>query len=158
MPARRAALRLAAVVVLAVMVLVLLSPGPVDRPVYGTLLRAIHRLQEYGLPLWVQYSTVESAANVLLFVPLGFLAGALLGVRRWWLALLLCAGLSAGVEGFQEVFLPQREGSPRDVLLNTGGALFGVLAAAVNQLLGSGRRRRRRRRASGRSSGRGFAV
>ena len=126
---------MAAAVVLAGMGAILLTPGPVDRPLYGTLLRAIHRLQEHGLLIWVDYSMVEAVANVLLFVPLGFLAALLLPARRWWLALLLCMALTLGAEVFQELFLPRRQGTIQDVVNNSAGALLGVVAAAAVRLL-----------------------
>lgn len=141
---RRTALLAAAAVVLAGMGAVLLWPAPVDRELYGTILRLIRRLQGHGLPVWVDYQAVESLANVLLYIPLGMLAAALLPVRRWWLAVLLCAALTAGVEGFQDLFLPGRQGDARDVLLNSCGALLGAAAAAAARWLTAVRRRRRR--------------
>ncbi|UWX97980.1 VanZ family protein [Arthrobacter zhaoxinii] len=142
---RRAVLGLAAAVVLACMGGILLTPGPVDRPVYGKVLRAIRRLQEYGLPGWVDYAAAEAAANVLLFVPLGLLAALLLPPRRWWLALLLCLGTAAGAEVFQELFLPLRQGNLQDVLNNGVGALLGVAVAATGRGLRAGTRRGRTR-------------
>lgn len=123
---------------------VLLWPVPVDRELYGTILRLLRRLQGHGLPGWVDYEAVEALANVLLFIPLGLLAAALLPVRRWWLAVLLCAALTAGVEGFQDLFLPGRQGDARDVLLNSCGAFLGAAAVATVRRLAAARRRRRR--------------
>lgn len=123
----------AAVAVLGVMGAVLLAPGPVDQPYYGKVLRGLRRLQEYGFPDWIDYTMVEAAANVLLFVPLGFLAAFLLPARLWWLALLLCVGMAAGVEAFQDLFLPRRQGDLQDVLNNGAGALLGVAAAALGR-------------------------
>ena len=143
--ARRAVLGVVAAVVLVCMGGVLLTPGPVDRPVYGKVLRAIRRLQEHGLPAWVDYGAAEAAANVLLFVPLGLLAALLLPPRRWWLALLLCLGMAAGAEMFQELFLPLRQGSLQDVLNNGVGALLGVAVAATGRGLRAGARRGRTR-------------
>ncbi|MCC9198003.1 VanZ family protein [Arthrobacter sp. zg-Y820] len=150
--ARRAALWTAASGVLAVMAAILLWPAPVDRPLYGTLLRLLHRLQDHGLPGWVDYAMLESAANVLLFIPLGALVAALLPPRRWWFALLLCAGFAAGMEGFQDVYLPHRQGNAQDVLLNAGGALLGLALTAAGRGQRSLRRRRRRPPAASRRS------
>lgn len=129
----RAVFAVAAVAVLAAMGAVLLAPGPVDQPYYGKVLRAIRRLQEYGFPGWIDYAVVEAAANVLLFVPLGILAAFLLPARLWWLALLLCVGLAAGVEVFQDLFLPRRQGNLQDVLNNGAGALLGVAVTALGR-------------------------
>ena len=145
---RRIILLLAGALLLAGMGAVLMWPVPVDRQLYGTLLRLIRRLQGHGLPGWVDYAALESFANVLFFVPLGVLAAAALPVRRWWLAVLLCAGLSAGGEGFQDLFLPGRQGNLQDVLLNTCGALLGAAAATAGRRLWAARQRRRRASAS----------
>ena len=109
---------------------VLLWPTPVDRPLHGKLLRALTRLEELGLP-GLSYAALEIYANVALFLPLGFLAALLLAPRRWWLALLLCTVLSGAAELAQELFLPERYGSARDVLLNGAGALIGVGLATL---------------------------
>ena len=63
--ARRVVFGLAAAV-LTGMGAVLLTPWPVDQPIYGKVLRAIRQLQEHGFPGWLDYATVEAAANVLL--------------------------------------------------------------------------------------------
>lgn len=144
---RRTFLGLASAAALAGVSAVLLAPGPVDQPFYGMVLRAVRRLQEHGFPDWMDYAAVEAAANVLLFVPLGLLAGLLLPARRWWLAVLLCVGLSAGAEVLQELFLPERRGDLQDVLNNGAGALLGVaVTAAVRAAHPRGRLRRRRLR------------
>lgn len=119
---------------------VLLWPVPVDRELYGTVLRLLRRLQAHGLPGWVDYRAVEALANVLLYIPLGMLAAALLPLRRWWLAVLMCAALTTGVEGFQDLYLSGRQGDARDVLLNSCGALLGAGAVAAVRLLASRRR------------------
>ena len=71
-------------------------------------------------------STVEMAANVLLFVPVAFLFAAAAprvpGVVAW----LMCTAASAGVETAQLV-LPGRQSTVRDVVLNSTGAAIGVL-------------------------------
>lgn len=134
------------------MAAVLLWPAPVDRPLYGTILRLIRRLQGHGLPGWVDYAAVESAANVVLFVPLGVLAAAFLPARRWWLAVLLCLGLTVAVEGFQDMFLSGRQGDIQDIMLNTCGALLGAAGVSMARQLSSALQRRRRRKAQARSN------
>ena len=130
---RRAAEAAAALLFVSGILTVLLWPTPVDRPLYGKLLRAVKRLQELGLSGF-NYDFLEAAANVALFVPLGFLAARILPLRRWWLALLLCGLLSGAGELAQEVFLPSRIGNARDVLLNSTGALIGIGLAALLHL------------------------
>ncbi|WP_457316125.1 VanZ family protein [Sinomonas sp. RB5] len=70
---------------------------------------------------------VEAAANVLVFVPLGFLGAQLLPSGRRWLAIVLSCLLSTGIEVVQAAFISTRLGTPRDVLTNTSGALAGYL-------------------------------
>jgi len=66
------------------------------------------------------------AANVLLFVPVALLfaltAPRVPGVVVW----LVCTATSAAVETAQ-LILPGRESTVRDVVLNSTGALIGVL-------------------------------
>lgn len=109
---------------------VLLWPTPVDRPLYGKLLRAVNRLQDMGLSGF-SYDALEASANVALFIPLGFVAARILSPRRWWVALLLCSVLSGAGELAQELFLPDRIGNTRDVVLNSAGALIGVVLALL---------------------------
>ncbi|MCC3302939.1 VanZ family protein [Arthrobacter sp. zg-Y895] len=127
----RWAAKAAAAAVLATGILaVVLWPTPVDRPLYGRLLGALHRLEELGLP-GLSYASLEASANVVLFVPLGFMAACLMAPQRWWIALLLCTMLSGTGELAQELFLPERVGNARDVLLNCAGALAGIGMAAL---------------------------
>lgn len=141
MRSRRVILLLAAAAVLAGMSAVLLAPSPVDQPFYGKVQRALNLLTAHGFPAWVEYTDVEAAANVLLFMPLGLLAGLLLPARRWWMAVLVCVGLAAGAELSQNLFLPRRQGDLQDVLANGAGALLGVAAAAAARRLRAGVRR-----------------
>ena len=142
---RAVLLRLAALAAAGTVAAVLLWPSPVDRPVYGYVLRALAWLQARGLPDWVAYNDVERLANVALFVVPGLLVSLLLPRRLWWLALALCICLSAGMELAQEVFLPERSASGRDVLLNAAGALIGVVLGVALHSLGAARRRSRHR-------------
>jgi glycopeptide antibiotics resistance protein len=66
---------------------------------------------------------IEFGANVLLFVPLGFLLTLLL--RRHWQGVLLALALSAGVELVQLV-IPSRQPSLRDIVANVLGAAVGA--------------------------------
>jgi len=84
-----------------------------------------------------QPATLEFAANVAMFVPLGMLLLLLLGPRRWWLAALLTLGLTGGIELVQ-AGMPSRVSDLRDVAANSGGAVLGILLG----LAGTLRRRR----------------
>lgn len=106
-------------------------PQPVDRPVAGLLHSALRWLHRNGAPGWVDYGAVESAANVLLFIPLGLLVSRLAGPGFWWLG--TAAGLltSCAIEAGQFLFLPARYPTAADVLANTLGAVLGTLLAAI---------------------------
>ena len=151
---RRAFEAAAALIFVSGILTVLLWPTPVDRPLYVKLLRAVNRLQDQGLS-GISYEFLEASANVALFVPLGFVAARILHPRRWWLALLLCTALSVAGELAQDLFLPNRIGNAQDVLLNSAGALIGILLAALLHFatrLGARRRERRKERRAARRS------
>ncbi|MET4094474.1 VanZ family protein [Arthrobacter sp. UYCu712] len=108
-----------------------LWPTPVDRTGAGMLMKALKKLHEAGMPAWINYAVVESAANVVLFVPLGALVVWILGRRYWWAggaAGLLLSGL---IEVAQFAFLPERYPALADVVANTCGATLGGLLALL---------------------------
>jgi len=111
--------------------LIVLWPVPVDRPASGLLGDVLDALHRHGVPAWIDYGVVEAAANVLLFVPFGLLAGLLLPRRRRWLAVAAAVLLSAGIELAQSGLLPERFGTVQDVLANTAGAVLGVAASLL---------------------------
>lgn len=74
------------------------------------------------------YGVGEFSANVLLLVPVGLIAMALMP-RLSWVQLTLGAGiLSVLIEFAQTSLLPDRTGSLRDVVANTLGACLGATA------------------------------
>ncbi|MFB9074648.1 VanZ family protein [Citricoccus parietis] len=92
----------------------------------------------------IRFGHLEAAANVLLFIPIGFLFAGLWGRRTrtprilrsglpdfvvWLLAVLL----SAGIELTQMFLLAERSGTFRDLLCNATGALAGVLTFRLVQ-------------------------
>jgi len=82
---------------------------------------------------------VEFIANILMFLPLGFLLALLF--RRPWYGVALALALSIGVE-LAQLVIPSRQPSLRDILANALGAAFGALLAWLFVL----RRDRRRAR------------
>jgi glycopeptide antibiotics resistance protein len=89
---------------------------------------------------WLTTSDVERMANVLLFIPAGFLLCAVVPRTNRWLVWLACVAASAAVELLQ-YGLPGRDASPIDVVTNSTGAAIGVLLYAAL----AGRRRRETR-------------
>lgn len=129
---RRPALLAASVLYFGALSAVVLTPAPVDRGTAGALLRQLlEHLHNTGIPAWVDYSLVETAANVLLFVPLGLLVGTWLGSRWTWLAAVAGCCLSMAVETSQALLLPGRVPTLQDVLANTLGAALGTVAVYV---------------------------
>lgn len=83
-------------------------PTPVDRPIASLLRRVLNRLHEFGVPAWFNYPFVEFSANVLLFVPIGFLVAAMLVRRSTWLAVAIGGLSSVTIECVQWTLLPER--------------------------------------------------
>jgi glycopeptide antibiotics resistance protein len=119
----------------AFVLLVTLWPTTVDKGLDPYLEKVLERLHSHGVPGFVNYNFVEFAANILFFVPLGFLGGLALSRRFWWLAAVLGFLLSCSVELAQATFLPGRVASARDVLANTTGAVIGAVLAGVVRLV-----------------------
>ena len=69
-------------------------------------------------------SGLDAVHNVLLFVPIGFLAAWRLG--RPWLVVAISAVLSVSIEVVQVSLVPDRDASALDVATNTTGAAIGV--------------------------------
>lgn len=69
---------------------------------------------------------IEFGANILMFVPLGFLLTLLL--RHHWYGVLLALALSAGVE-IAQIVIPSRQPSLRDIIANVLGAALGAALA-----------------------------
>jgi VanZ family protein len=129
--AARLTVWLALALYIGLLALIVLWPVPVDRPARGLLGDVLETLHRHGVPAWINYGVVEAAANVLLFLPFGLLAGLLLPRRRRWLAAAGAVLLSAGIELAQSGLLPERFGTVQDVLANTAGAVLGVAAASL---------------------------
>lgn len=104
-------------------------PSPVDAGARGSLSSTLAALHARGVPLWVDYALVERAANVAMFVPLGFMVTRL--HRRWWFGLLVPAALSCSAELGQHLLRPERYATWADVAANTGGAALGMIAAML---------------------------
>lgn len=91
------------------------------------------------MPGWINYSFVESIANVVLFIPFGGLAAAWLPTRWTWLAAVAGIATSCIIESVQAFMLPNRFATIYDVNANSLGAALGCLAVYAWR---SGRSRR----------------
>lgn len=136
----------ALILYLGAVLVITLTPSPVDRPYAGLLERVLRALHARGVPQAIDYRVVESSANVLFFVPVGALLALLLPRPRQWLALVAAVLLSATVELCQAMFLPLRTASLSDLLANSLGAAVGLGMVLVRQALSRSRQRRIRDR------------
>ncbi|WP_320536359.1 VanZ family protein [Pseudarthrobacter sp. IC2-21] len=106
-------------------------PSPVDAPVQSQLAAVLKVLHTHGVPAWFNYQFVEATANVLLFVPVGFVAGLAHPKRRWWHIGVLGLVVSSCIELGQLLFLHNRFASISDIVTNAVGAVIGALLALL---------------------------
>ena len=116
---------IAVLVVLAAILTITMWPTPVDAPVSGSLKGFLASLHRVGIPAWVDYGFVQTASNVVMFIPLGALIASLVWRSFWWVAGVLGLCLSLSIELTQYVLLPHRFATAGDVIANTAGALIG---------------------------------
>ena len=91
----------------------------------------LHLLHGQGIPGWFNYQFVEAAANVVLFVPVGFVSHFAFPEKRWWQIAAFGMLVSGCIELGQLLFLHDRFASPSDIVTNTSGAVTGVLLAVL---------------------------
>jgi glycopeptide antibiotics resistance protein len=123
------------VLYLAVVLVVTLWPSSVDAGMDPYINRVLAKLWSKGVPTFVNYGFIEFSANIVFFVPVGFLLGVLFPFRFWWTAIVGGFLLSACVETAQGLFLPGRVSSLNDVFANTSGAVVGCLVAVAMRML-----------------------
>ncbi|WP_168207456.1 VanZ family protein [Microlunatus elymi] len=110
--------------------LVTMSVRTVDDRVPGLIAAILALGSHYRSASWFSYTTLEKAANVGMFVPIGFLVALQFG--RWWAGLLFGLLFSLLIEGIQATLLAAtRTASISDVVTNTIGAAIGALLAGL---------------------------
>ncbi|MBK5238150.1 MAG: VanZ family protein [Actinomycetales bacterium] len=114
-----------------VVLLATMWPAPIDQGFSGAINRFLDVLHRNGIPEWFGYNKLEFSANVLMFLPLGFLLTVILPARFWWLALIMCPALSISIELTQGALLAARFATVSDVIANSSGALIGILLAVM---------------------------
>ena len=120
-----------------------LGPQPLDEGTDSLVWKLLSFFARYP-SLHITYSTLEFAANVAMFVPVGLFFLLLLGRRRWWLAIVLGVLLTCAIE-FTQLFLPGRVSDVRDIMSNSVGAFVGVIIALIVTTPAAIRRARERR-------------
>lgn len=118
-------------VCLAVVLAATLSPTPLDQGYQGAIDKLLGVLHRQGVPEWFGYGKLEFSANIVMFVPIGFLVALLLPAPVWWISLLLCPALSVSIELTQGALLSARFASGADVAANTVGGVVGILIAVL---------------------------
>ncbi|MFN4000791.1 VanZ family protein [Microcella sp.] len=109
--------------------LLLVTLGPVPQRLAGSQSpRGVLAWRDwFDASTWTMGSSLEFAANVVLFAPWGALAVLVIGKRRWWLAILAGLALTTLIEIAQ---IPTaRISDPRDLVANLAGTVLGVLLA-----------------------------
>lgn len=104
-------------------------PSPVDQTLQGQIDRILQFLHRQGPGTWFDYTLVEASANVVLFIPLGFVAALAFREKPWWRISVLGLFTSGCIELGQLLFLHNRFASPSDLVANTVGASVGALLA-----------------------------
>jgi glycopeptide antibiotics resistance protein len=83
---------------------------------------------------WTTGYLSEMVFNVAMFVPVGLLAALIIPRRRWPLALVASVVFTAVIELVQ-VPEPTRISDPRDLVMNTAGAVLGVLLVLAARMV-----------------------
>lgn len=118
-------------VVLAILLLITLSPQQVDAGRDGMIDWVLSALHTVGVPASFGYRELEFSANIVMFVPLGFFTSLILSRRPWSVMLMLPLVVSVFVELAQLLLLPMRVASLADVVANTAGGWIGALVAVI---------------------------
>lgn len=127
----RHALAVTVLIVYTVFILVVtLSPTQLDVSTQRLVLRFVDVLHRYGVPTWFDYAEVEFLANIIMFIPFGFIVALLFPVKLAWLAVVASFLFSTGIENVQREFLDERIYDVRDIVANTVGGVVGFAVAA----------------------------
>jgi VanZ family protein len=123
--------KLILVVMFVPLALIAFWPTPVDQPIDGQIADVLNLLHRHGVPQWFDYAFIEAFANILLFLPLGFVTRLAFPFKRWWQIGAFGLLVSGCVELGQLLFLHNRFASPSDIVTNTVGAVVGALLVSL---------------------------
>lgn len=116
---------------LVALVWITLSPSGDGQRVNSLLYRLVDLFQSYGATRWLDYDSVEFAANILLFVPMGVFVVLLFGRRLWWAGIFAGVLASCWIELAQAIWFTDRVSDPRDLASNSIGTVVGVVLALL---------------------------
>ena len=83
---------------------------------------------------WTTGYLAEMVFNIALFVPVGMLAALLIRRRRWPLALIAGFAFTTTIE-LTQLLASDRISDPRDLVMNTAGAVVGVFLVLVARMV-----------------------
>jgi glycopeptide antibiotics resistance protein len=118
------------VAVCIVVAFITFSPGPPDPAGQRALRAFLLHAHLNGMPWWISFNKIEFGANIAMFIPIG-LFGALALPQPRWLVIPAAIMGSLAIEITQASGLPERVGTPRDVIANSLGAILGYLFAVL---------------------------
>lgn len=121
--------RLALACVLVPLAVIAFWPSPIDYSLRGHIAHLVDFLHRYGALYWLDYRMIEKVANVVMFIPLGFIARLAFPAGKWWQVGAFGLIISGCIELGQLLFLSNRFASVLDVVTNTSGATIGALLA-----------------------------
>jgi glycopeptide antibiotics resistance protein len=124
-----------ALMYLVIVLAVTLWPTTVDHGLDPYIERLLTKLWSKGVPTFVDYAFIQFSANIVFFVPVGFLLALLVPFRFWWVAIVGGGTLSGCVEAAQGLFLPGRVSDIGDFVANTAGSVIGCLVAVAVRML-----------------------
>lgn len=129
-----------AIAYLAVVAWITLAPVPWDTAPNEVPGGVLNWRSWFERGTWVNGSRFEFAANIAMFVPVGFFLRMLTPRASAWPALIGAAAITLGIEIAQ---IPlDRVSDPRDLVANGAGAIIGVLVGSIGVAI---RRRAARR-------------
>ena len=127
-------------VLLGLVLAITLSPTPVDQGRGAWVAAVLSVLHRIGVSESFGYSELETASNIVMFIPLGVVLALALPPARRWIGFVVLPLLSAVIECAQFVVLPRRYSSFGDVVANSIGGWIGVsLVIVIAEFVAEGR-------------------
>jgi glycopeptide antibiotics resistance protein len=119
------------IVYAAFVLVVTMSPIPVDSGYQSAISKALAVAHRHGVPQSFGYNKLEFTANIAMFVPLGFLIALALPQKAWWLVLVIAPAFSGAIELTQGAVLPHRFEDISDFISNSIGGYIGAFFAVL---------------------------
>lgn len=118
-------------VILITILVITLSPTPVDAGREDWVAATLQFLYRLGVPGSFGYQQLEFTANIVMFMPLGIFTAMALARGRYWIGILALPLLSILIELLQLQVLPGRTATLSDVIANSIGGILGFTLASL---------------------------